>query len=81
MDMPSSPPALIPAAAFGRIASPEPEGAEERGLHSFTVMSIASLLIMASKDHAEKGVEEIEAVMALWREMVSISHPLGCGGW
>ncbi|KAI9879802.1 MAG: hypothetical protein M1830_006984 [Pleopsidium flavum] len=68
-DMPSSPPALIPAAAFDRIASPEPVPEKKNVLHPFTVMSIASLVIIASKDHAEKGLEEMEMVLALWREM------------
>ncbi len=65
----SSSPVLIQAAAFHRIASPDPV-AGKRVLHPFTVLSIASCVIMASKEHASRGVKEMKEVLSLWRDMV-----------
>lgn len=49
------------------------EGGDRRVLHPFEVMKIGSLAILASKDHASRGVKEVKAVFELWAEMVSLS--------
>ena len=83
VEMPSSPPRkLISAEAFRMVAEWAPEkvsravAAEEKGLHAFLVMRIASLVILASKEHASRGVEEMQAVLAWWADLVSLILPL-----
>lgn len=90
-EMLSSPPRrLLPASVFQRIAEWRPETAGvvvalvvdedgEKRLHPFTVMRIASLVILASKEHGSRGVKETKAVFALWADLVSptpLAHSL-----
>ncbi len=49
------------------------EGGEERVLHPFAVMQIGSLAILASKEYASRGVEEVKAVFEHWAELVSFA--------
>lgn len=49
------------------------EREEENLLHPFTVMRIASLVILASKEYAGRGVEELKAVLDLWTDLVSLA--------
>jgi len=45
----------------------------ENLLHPFSVMRIASLVILASKEYAGRGVEELKAVLDLWTDLVSLA--------
>lgn len=49
------------------------DGGEEKRLHPFTVMRIASLVILASKEHASRSVQELKAILDLWGDLVSLA--------